>query len=710
MSRLLCALILVSVPLPALAAPCTELPVLFIVQDKSGSMAGVPDPVNAPSAPSKWSSSKAVVPSLAAQFSNRFRFGVMMFPDTSSTFNCSTGTTLAPVPASATDVSNAYNWAAAGGGTPTATSLTQAKSYLLGLGLATPAYVLLITDGLPNCNSANNPATCQTTTAGCLNTSTCTGSSCCGLGAKDCLDNNATVSAAAALNAAGIKVYVVGFGASVSSANDKTVLDAIAAAGGTGTSYVATNQSALSSTLNTIALNTATCCLNACTQGAAVCNAQGQRQSCALDAATGCTTWTTSSCPAMSACAGGVCQSCTNACTNGAMRCSGGAAQSCQVQANGCTAWTTTQSCGYGQLCSGVQCVSCQQCAIGAAQCTATGVQTCDWDVLSGCTTWKASVCTTGTRCVSGSCATCNSTCTAGAKRCAGNNVESCVADAQGCTTWQPGQTCGNFCSGGACGVCGTTCTVGAARCNGNGVETCAKDANNCTVWNPGSTCATGTSCNGGACTACAVSCSVGAKRCAAAGGLESCTATATGCPVWAPSGSCAANETCQGGACIPPCQNDCTEGAAKCETNAPSKCEKAPTGCTVWKAQPSCGTAAACVTGTCRATCVQSELEMCPTGEECTGLPAGIQVCLPKTGSTPTPDAGTPPAAADAGTKSPDKPKRVPADDPAVDPNAETSAGSGCGCTTGGALAPWALLGLAALTRRRRATSKGSL
>src|SRR4051812_42935869 len=176
----------------AFAAPCTELPVLFIVQDKSGSMSGAPDPLAAPTAPSKWSSSKTVVPQLAAQFANRFRFGVMMYPQASTTFNCTTGTTLAPVPATASDVTSAYSGAAAGGGTPTAASLAQAKSYLQGLNLTTTASVLLITDGLPNCNLGNNAATCQTTTAGCLNTSTCSGSSCCGLGAKDCLDQNAS--------------------------------------------------------------------------------------------------------------------------------------------------------------------------------------------------------------------------------------------------------------------------------------------------------------------------------------------------------------------------------------------------------------------------------------------------------------------------------------------------------------------------------------
>ena len=362
------ALLIVVASATAVAAPCTELPVLFIVQDKSGSMAAVPDPVNAPTAPSKWSAARTVVPQVAAQFANRFRFGVMMYPQQSTTFSCTTGTTVSAVPSTAADVNNIYLSSAAGGGTPTATSLVAAKSYLLGLGLTAPTHVLLITDGLPNCNLSNNAATCQTTTAGCLNTSTCTGSSCCGLGAKDCLDSSATVQAAAALKNAGIKVYVVGFGASVTSANDKTVLDAIASAGGTGSAYAANSSAALTAALNTIASSTATCCLNACSQGAAVCTAQGQAQSCQLDAATGCTNWTTTSCPAMSACVGGACQACTNACTAGALRCSGSAAQSCQVQSNGCTAWATTKNCGYGAVCGSGQCSSCQACAMGAAR------------------------------------------------------------------------------------------------------------------------------------------------------------------------------------------------------------------------------------------------------------------------------------------------------------------------------------------------------
>src|SRR5581483_4632358 len=82
----------------AAAAPCQELPILFIVQDKSGSMAGPPDPYGDPYAPSKWDSASATVPDLVTQFQDRFRFGLMMFPGSSTSFSCTTGTTLTQVP------------------------------------------------------------------------------------------------------------------------------------------------------------------------------------------------------------------------------------------------------------------------------------------------------------------------------------------------------------------------------------------------------------------------------------------------------------------------------------------------------------------------------------------------------------------------------------------------------------------------------------
>jgi hypothetical protein len=90
--------------------------------------------------------------------------------------------------------------------------------------------VLLLTDGLPNCNAANpvsctNATACQCTLASCG----AAGSSYCTLG---CLDDQGTVSEIAALAAKKIETIVVGFGAETAAAGAQTVLRAMAEAGG----------------------------------------------------------------------------------------------------------------------------------------------------------------------------------------------------------------------------------------------------------------------------------------------------------------------------------------------------------------------------------------------------------------------------------------------------------------------------------------------
>jgi hypothetical protein len=78
----------------------------------------------------------------AAQFTNRFRFGTMMFPSETTQFNCSTGSVTTLVSSDARSIGAANSTAPPGRGTSTA-----ATEYLLGLNLTTPAYVLLITMG-----------------------------------------------------------------------------------------------------------------------------------------------------------------------------------------------------------------------------------------------------------------------------------------------------------------------------------------------------------------------------------------------------------------------------------------------------------------------------------------------------------------------------------------------------------------------------------
>jgi hypothetical protein len=117
------------------------------------------------------------------------------------------------------------------GGTPTAASL-KAVGDLAGLNDATDNrkdFVLLLTDGLPNCN-AGNKNTCQSPNNACACTSdpmvcmnSCTTS--------QCLDKDATVEQIEALKRKGIQTIVVGFGSDFSGGGLET-LNAMANAGG----------------------------------------------------------------------------------------------------------------------------------------------------------------------------------------------------------------------------------------------------------------------------------------------------------------------------------------------------------------------------------------------------------------------------------------------------------------------------------------------
>ncbi|PZR10547.1 MAG: hypothetical protein DI536_20105 [Archangium gephyra] len=616
----------------ALAVPCTELPVLFLVQDKSGSMNFAPDGTAASASnPSKWSIARQVVPTLASNFNNRFRFAAAMYPTDTATFNCSTASIYAPISTQTSGITNAYNSAVPGGGTPTAASLQAVRAHINAQNLATPAYVLLITDGLPNCNTSLDANSCTPTSTAACGTVPPAQSSC-GLGAKDCLDTQASVQAAAALYAAGIKVFVVGFDSTLVAGNNKAVLDAIASAGGTSSSYSASNQTQLTNVLNTIALNTATCCQDVCTAGASQCLSNGSRRTCSLDSAIGCTTWTTTQCQAGTTCSNGTCQGCSNTCTAGAARCaSNGNVEQCVANAQGCTSWQTADTCGYGEICASAQCNSCQACTSGASRCTANGIETCEWNVITGCTSWRAGTCASGSVCTNGSCTACNTACTAGAKRCANKTVETCVANAQGCTSWQAGETCTDFCSGGACGTCGTNCTAGQTRCQGaNGVETCIIDANSCPAWGPAQQCAPNSYCANGSCMTCATSCTQGAKRCGASGTTEECRLDSMGCTAWAQTGQCdvGGGERCDMGVCIPPCPVICEPGARQCSANRPQSCQAGPSGCYVWRDETACGSEQACVGGNCEDSCGSGEIEFCPNGKECVGLPEG-RFCL---------------------------------------------------------------------------------
>ncbi len=128
------------------------------------------------------------------------------------------------------------------GGTPTGSSLDFLGTYG---GLNDGAdfrddFVLLLTDGLPNCNVSNPNQLCtcggscsaaQYTSCGCTTAGTppCSSSTLC---ARGCLDQDGAVDAVKRLRQKGVRTIVVGFGAELVSGAGPVVLNAMARQGG----------------------------------------------------------------------------------------------------------------------------------------------------------------------------------------------------------------------------------------------------------------------------------------------------------------------------------------------------------------------------------------------------------------------------------------------------------------------------------------------
>ena len=121
------------------------------------------------------------------------------------------------------------------GGTPMCESLNWAHDYLTGDDFPDelddwPKYVLLATDGAPNCNADGDVESC-----------TCTAETC--MIPEQCLDDLCTYNAALSLAADGIPVFVIGVGDDV--AEWAYVLDNIATYGGTSDHYPAEDEAAM---------------------------------------------------------------------------------------------------------------------------------------------------------------------------------------------------------------------------------------------------------------------------------------------------------------------------------------------------------------------------------------------------------------------------------------------------------------------------------
>ncbi len=235
-----------------LAAP----PNLYFLVDRSGSMSDLLEG----SPLSKYDTARRVLGKLLSVIGYRVRYGASIFPELSDT--CGAGHEVFPPTVGSlpscdgsrdpvlTDFLKSFGNYAPGGATPTAAAVAGVRSELEQLEGST--YLVLLTDGAPNCNFDATCGADQCTLnieGASIGRQQCTaGFNCCdpsntgALAPSECVDTDATVQEIARLAAHGVPTYVVGMPGAEAYAD---VLDRLAVAGGTArdgdTAYYAAN-------------------------------------------------------------------------------------------------------------------------------------------------------------------------------------------------------------------------------------------------------------------------------------------------------------------------------------------------------------------------------------------------------------------------------------------------------------------------------------
>lgn len=229
---------------------------LFLVVDRSGSMdepaVGYPG--------SRWNGVKTAIANLTNAVQDDVELGLMLYPERLSEDQCGAGeVAVAPALSSASMIQSALDsptWEPEGG-TPTAASLSVARSFLAGRSTDRRRAVVLATDGGPNCNAQLSGLSC---TCSVSDDDYCRQGG--QEGALNCLDNEAVTDEVSALyDEHGIPTYVIGI---PGSENFGWVLDEMAVAGHTALAgatgyYDATDVGALEQALDEIGRRVAGC-------------------------------------------------------------------------------------------------------------------------------------------------------------------------------------------------------------------------------------------------------------------------------------------------------------------------------------------------------------------------------------------------------------------------------------------------------------------
>jgi hypothetical protein len=223
------------------------IPDILIVLDRSTSMT----PGGNDRRTDRWRGSANAVTQLTNKYGSGINFGLMTFPGREGGLGgilggaqCTPGQVDVEIgPDKGQEIQQVISRTDANGYTPTAATL-EAAAEVIGIvdvtdqALATPKYVLLVTDGDPNCSPGFQPGRGNN---------------------EDPVAREQTIAAIEKLTAQGVKTFVVGF--QTAGTNFEGQLDRMAAAGNTGEDTHRSVESAedLAATFDELAANATTC-------------------------------------------------------------------------------------------------------------------------------------------------------------------------------------------------------------------------------------------------------------------------------------------------------------------------------------------------------------------------------------------------------------------------------------------------------------------
>jgi hypothetical protein len=227
-------------------------PDILIVQDRSGSMKNDDSDTSCSrgcGANSKWSQVSAALTQVVTNTQASINWGLKLFSDNDAC-DASSAPVVQVASGNAAAISSAIAAATPGGNTPTRDAITNAAAYLSGLTDKNDRYLLLATDGLPNC-----PVGCSTMAKP---SGSCT-----------MTDNPSEDGAAeqAVLTAAqmGYKTFVIGIGnvnVAVATLNQMAVNGGEQQTGAATSYYAATDPAALQNALSAIVGAVASCTIS----------------------------------------------------------------------------------------------------------------------------------------------------------------------------------------------------------------------------------------------------------------------------------------------------------------------------------------------------------------------------------------------------------------------------------------------------------------